>query len=122
MRCSGPSLKRSGNHSELSEVVDERDEAGSARTGRARVWPGTADRVAARLCRRAERAAVASRLSRAPVYSAREFAVMGQVLGLVACLAVPFGLFYGLGRVARWQAGRRDPIDSLIKEPRWLKD
>jgi len=41
---------------------------------------------------------------------------------LALCLAVPFALLYGLGRISRWYANRHDPIDTLIKEPRWRKD
>lgn len=41
---------------------------------------------------------------------------------LALCLAVPFVVLYGFGRLARWCAGRRDPIDALITAPKWCKD
>ena len=47
---------------------------------------------------------------------------LSSLVPLVACLAVPFALLYGMGRLSRWFATRHDPIDALIKEPRWVKD
>lgn len=41
---------------------------------------------------------------------------------LVVFVAVPVALCYGLGYLARWSAGRRDPIDTLITAPKWCKD
>lgn len=41
---------------------------------------------------------------------------------LAGCVAASLVALYGLSRVSRWQAGRRDPIDRLIGTPRWCKD
>ena len=37
-----------------------------------------------------------------------------DALLLVVTLAVPFAALYGLSRLSRWAAGRRDPIHALI--------
>ena len=45
-----------------------------------------------------------------------------DALPLVVTIAVPFAALYGLSRLARWLAWRRDPIEALITPPRWCKD
>lgn len=43
-----------------------------------------------------------------------------DILALVLVVAAPFAALYGLAQIARWRAGRRDPISSLIKPPKAL--
>lgn len=41
--------------------------------------------------------------------------VTGVILPLALGLAVPVAVLYGLRELSRWYAGRRDPIDTLIR-------
>mgnify|MGYP001615101698 CR=1 FL=1 len=45
-----------------------------------------------------------------------------QAAGVLASVAAALGVAYAVGRIARWQAGRHDPIETLIKPPRWCRD
>ena len=42
-----------------------------------------------------------------------------MILPLVLCVAAPFAVLVGLRSLSRWHAGRQDPIDTLIRIPRW---
>lgn len=41
------------------------------------------------------------------------------MLTMLVYLGLPFAALYGLHKLSRWYAGRRDPIDTLIRAPRW---
>ena len=47
---------------------------------------------------------------------------MMAMLPLVVALAVPVAALYGVSRLSRWWVGRCDPIDDLIRPPKWCKD
>lgn len=41
---------------------------------------------------------------------------------LLVWVVASFTALYGLGRLSRWHASRSDPIDTLIRAPKWCKD
>ena len=45
-----------------------------------------------------------------------------RVAFLVLALGTPWLLLTGLSQLSRWWMARHDPIDSLIRPPRWCKD